>query len=126
MIDKGVYVRVRSDLRGNRNYGDTYCNPMMEASRGRVFMVTRKLYDGEFQLEGIDNWVWSKEMLVPEAPPDALDVSVKLRVNIFGVGAVGEIVTAKQHGGFVYLGKEYLPMQGILFADEAKIIKEDN
>ena len=125
MLSEGVFVKVREDLIGDLEYGGVYFAPDMECYRGRFFTVSDILYDGNVCLAGIRTWIWHKSMLIVQEPPEATDHKAILKVEIFGLGAPGDIIDVKKYNGITYIGKDYMPMYGILSASEAEIIEEE-
>lgn len=123
---EGQIVRVRTDLVPDEYYGRTYFNELMTRYCGKIYRVA-DVWDNSTRcyFEHDNRWIWNAAMLEPVVFEEG-DTKVVLKAPLFGVGKVGDIITVKEYEGEYYLTKEHLPMQGMLSAIEAEIIKEDN
>ena len=110
----------------DKHYGGTYFNKYMTRYCGKIYRVA-VVWDNNSRcyFEHDDSCIWNAAMLEVAIFEEG-DTKVVLKTPLFGVGKVGDIIKAKSYEGEYYLTKEHLPMQGILSANEAEIIKEDN
>lgn len=123
---KGQFVKVKTDLIPDEYYNGTYFNELMSRYCGKIYRVADVWKNNTVcYFEDHGRWAWDISMLEPVVFEEG-DTKLVLKVPLFGVGKVGDIITVKEYEGEYYLTKEHLPMQGMLSANEAEIIKEDN
>lgn len=124
MFSIGEFAKVKTGLIGGRIYGGTYFNRLMEKYIGGIILIENVINYGEGTKYEFSGWHFTDEMLEPIEDEDLSEYKIQARLltDIYNVGKTGDIINTITLGGFLYLDTEYLPMLGILSANEAEKI----
>lgn len=123
MFSIGEFAKVKSGLIGGGIYGGTYFNRLMQKYIGGIILIENVInYAGGAKYE-FSGWHFTDEMLEPIEDLSEHQSQARLLTDLYNIGKTGDVVNViALGGGLICLDKEYLPMLGVLSANEAEKI----
>lgn len=119
----GNFAKVKNELIGGRTYGGTYFNPSMKEFKVIIIQDIHHRLEEKVEYE-FCGWCFTDEMLEPIEDEELSEYKTQARLltDIYNVGKTGDIINAVALGKYLCLDTEYLPMLGILSANDAEKI----
>lgn len=114
---------MKTGLIGGRIYGEVYFNRIMEKYIGGIILIESVLnYTGRTKYV-FSGWYFADEMLEPVEDLSEYQSQARLLTDLYNIGKTGDVVNVITLGeGLICLDKEYLPMLGVLSANDAEKI----